>query len=371
MRERVIAFVRKLVSQGRQVFIVCPMLEEDEEEPSPLKAAADYAGHLAKDVFPDLRVSLVHGQMKGVEKERAMSAFAAGGSDILVATTVIEVGIDVPNAALMLVENAERFGLSQLHQLRGRVGRGAYKSYCVLFSDAPGEAIRERLSILCQTNDGFRIAEEDLRLRGPGDFLGVRQHGLPHLKLADLAGDTRLLQEAQQAATSLLQEDPALRKVRNRPLAKEIRRLFSDREGNVQLIKLEERIMTAYEEAAKLRADETVHYNCCQAVVAAFCRETGLDFDTALRLSAHFGAGMRHGSTCGAATGALMVLGLMGKEPALAGAFLKKFKEEHGALDCATLLANIKPPAGRNTAIKWCSTPSEPWKRCFRRKAGY
>ena len=161
-------------------------------------------------MFPDLRLSLVHGKLKDKEKDAVMTAFAAGEADILVSTTVIEVGVDVPNAAAIVVENAERFGLSQLHQLRGRVGRGSHQSYCILISDNRNEETRARLKVMTKTTDGFRIAEEDLRLRGPGDFFGVRQHGLPGLKIADLGCDTQLLREAQEAADALLERDPDL-----------------------------------------------------------------------------------------------------------------------------------------------------------------
>ena len=209
-RPRIYAFLRKLIAQGRQAYIVCPMVESGEEEGDDTKAVKEYAQQLQKEVFPDLRVAFVHGKMRPKEKEAVMAAFAAGETDILVSTTVIEVGVDVPNAAVMVVENAERFGLSQLHQLRGRVGRGKHQSYCVLLSDNRNEETRQRLKILTQTNDGFRLAEEDLRLRGPGDFFGVRQHGLPGLRVADLGCDAQLLQSAQRAAEALLREDPEL-----------------------------------------------------------------------------------------------------------------------------------------------------------------
>ena len=162
-----------------------------------------------------------------------MAAFAAGKIDVLVATTVIEVGVDVPNAALMVVENAERFGLSQLHQLRGRVGRGKHQSYCVLVSAHRGEESRARLKILAKTTDGFRIAEEDLKLRGPGDFFGRRQHGLPQLKLADLAGDMRLLKEAQTAAEQLLRENPGLEGERFAPLRERVQALFAQNQDSM------------------------------------------------------------------------------------------------------------------------------------------
>ena len=208
--ERIYGFIRRLVGEGRQAYIVCPMVEADDEQPDERKAVTEYADMLRAEVFPDLRVAFVHGRMKPKEKDSVMSAFAAGDTDILVSTTVIEVGVDVPNAAVMVIENAERFGLSQLHQLRGRVGRGAHLSYCVLISDNRSEETRARLRVMTQTGDGFKIAEEDLRLRGPGDFFGQRQHGLPGLKVADLGCDTLLLQEAQKAAEELLERDPEL-----------------------------------------------------------------------------------------------------------------------------------------------------------------
>ena len=157
-----------------------------------------------------------------------MAAFAAGETQVLVSTTVIEVGVDVPNAALMIIENAERFGLSQLHQLRGRVGRGRHQSYCVLLSDNKNPDTRERLKVMTKTTDGFKISEEDLKARGPGDFFGKRQHGLPQLRIADLAGDMRLLKEAQEAAENLLLDDPTLSKPENRRVLEQVRRLFAE-----------------------------------------------------------------------------------------------------------------------------------------------
>jgi ATP-dependent DNA helicase RecG len=207
---RLYNFIRKLVEEGRQAYIVCPMVEVNDELPDERKAVTEYAAMLQKDVFPDLRVAFVHGRMKPKEKETVMAAFAARETDILVSTTVIEVGVDVPNAAVMVIENAERFGLSQLHQLRGRVGRGKHQSYCILVSDNRNEETRERLKVMTKTADGFKIAEEDLRLRGPGDFFGVRQHGLPGLRIADIGCDAKLLREAQEAAEALLEQDPDL-----------------------------------------------------------------------------------------------------------------------------------------------------------------
>ena len=183
---------------------------------------------MLQQALPHLRVELVHGKMAAPRRQAAMAAFAAGEADVLVSTTVIEVGVDVPNAALMVVEEAGLFGLSQLHQLRGRVGRGPAKSYCVLVSAHRGEETRRRLKVLCATNDGFRIAEEDLKLRGPGDFFGARQHGLPQLQVADLAGDLRVLQEARQAVERVLEGDPGLQKRENRGILKRIRKLFRE-----------------------------------------------------------------------------------------------------------------------------------------------
>ena len=225
-RARLNGFIRRLTGEGRQVFVVCPMVEENDELPVKLKSAQEHAKELAS-VFPDLRVGCVHGRMKAKDKDAVMGAFAAGELDILVATTVIEVGVDVPNAALMIIENAERFGLSQLHQLRGRVGRGSYKSYCVMVSDAGGDEVRARLKIMTQTNDGFKISEEDLRLRGPGDFFGSRQHGLPEMHVADLGADANVLKKAQEEASRVLASDPALASAENAALKARIDRLFS------------------------------------------------------------------------------------------------------------------------------------------------
>ena len=202
-RSRINAFIRKQVTAGHQCFVVCPAVEENEE--LGLKAAETWAETLQKTVFPDLRVSLLHGQMKGGEKEEIMASFAAGGADVLVATTVIEVGVDVPNATLMVIEDADRFGLSQLHQLRGRVGRGSAKSYCILTTHNRNEDTCARLKAFCKTNDGFRIAEEDLKLRGPGDFFGSRQSGLPAFRVANLSLDLQTMKDAQQASVDWIQ----------------------------------------------------------------------------------------------------------------------------------------------------------------------
>ena len=224
-RARLNGFIRKLVDEGRQVFVVCPMVEENDELPQKLKSAEEHAEALQKE-FPDLRVACVHCKMKPKDKEAVMASMVAGETDILVATTVIEVGVDVPNAALIIVENAERFGLSQLHQLRGRVGRGQHKSWCILVSDNDGEENRARLGIMTKTNDGFKISEEDLRLRGPGDFFGSRQHGLPEMHVADLGADVNVLQKAQQEATLLLASDPALAAPEHTALRESVDRLL-------------------------------------------------------------------------------------------------------------------------------------------------
>ena len=233
-RQRMYGYVRKQVGEGRQVYIVCPAVEENggggwEEAPGmDLKAVTAYARELRERVFPDLRVGLVHGRLKAREKEDVMAAFHRGEVDVLVSTTVIEVGVDVPNASLMIIENAERFGLSQLHQLRGRVGRGKHQSWCILMTSSRSEAARERLRALCATNNGFQIAEEDLRLRGPGDFFGKRQHGLPQLKVADFAADMELLKEARAAAEELVGSDPELKQPAHRLLKKRVRQLFDE-----------------------------------------------------------------------------------------------------------------------------------------------
>jgi len=233
-RARMYGFVRKQAAEGRQVYIVCPSVEENgggdwaDGPAMDLKAVTAYARELREKVFPDLRVGFVHGKLKPKEKEDVMSAFAGGALDVLVSTTVIEVGVDVPNASLMIVENAERFGLSQLHQLRGRVGRGKHKSFCVLVTSSRSETAWARLRALCATNDGFQIAEEDLRLRGPGDFFGKRQHGLPQLKVADFAADMELLKEARAAAEELIAADPRLEQPAHRLLRQRVRELFEE-----------------------------------------------------------------------------------------------------------------------------------------------
>ena len=200
--------MQKEIDAGGQAYIVCPLVEEGEEA-GEKKAATAYIAQL-QNILPRLRIGLMHGRLKPAEKEAVMAQFAGGELDVLVSTTVIEVGVDVPRASLMIVENADFFGLSQLHQLRGRVGRGSRQSYCFLLHQAKNETALERLQTLCKTNDGFQIAETDLRLRGPGDFFGRRQSGLPGFAIADLASDMNVLEAARQSAQSLLQADPTL-----------------------------------------------------------------------------------------------------------------------------------------------------------------
>jgi len=213
MRERIEKFIIKIVNEGRQAYIVCPAIEEKEDgeiksyEMLELKKAEEYFKNVSEGVFRNIPVGIVHGKMKNADKEQAMKDFAENRTKILIATTVIEVGVDVPNAVLMVVENAERFGLAQLHQLRGRVGRGSYQSYCVLFNQSKSQVSSERMKVMSGTTDGFVIAKKDLEIRGPGEFFGTKQHGLPLLKIANLYQDTDILKEAQKAAGYILENE--------------------------------------------------------------------------------------------------------------------------------------------------------------------
>ena len=224
-RDAVYGFMRRQLDRGRQAYVVCPMIEETENE--ALKAATVFAHELQSRYFTGYRVALLHGKLSTREKDEVMEAFSAGKIQVLVATTVIEVGVNVPNANMIVVENAERFGLSQLHQLRGRVGRSSQKSYCVLLSRATSQTARARLEVMCHTNDGFEIAREDLRIRGPGEFFGERQSGVPGLRIAELGADMDLLSKAHEAALSLLEQDPLLQKVENAALRMQVDRLFT------------------------------------------------------------------------------------------------------------------------------------------------
>ncbi|MGI6334327.1 MAG: ATP-dependent DNA helicase RecG [Saccharofermentanales bacterium] len=226
-RPRIEGIMRRQVQAGRQVYVVCPMIEE--QAATDLKSAVSTYNRLAQQVFPDFRIGLLHGSLKADVKERVMQSFMQGEVQILVSTTVIEVGVDNPNANLMLIENAERFGLAQLHQLRGRIGRGTHQSLCILLSDSQDEKARERLRILCRSEDGFEIAEKDLELRGPGEFFGTRQHGLPPLKLANLYRDRQLLADVQVSLAELAKRDPLLESPENQP----IRRALDTRYGQL------------------------------------------------------------------------------------------------------------------------------------------
>lgn len=222
---RIYNYIKKFIAEGRQAYIVCPLV--DENEALGIKSASEYFEELSENQFKNYTVGLLHGKMKPKDKENVMRRFAAGEIQLLISTTVIEVGIDVPNAALMVIENAERFGLSQLHQLRGRIGRGEYSSACILISDVKSGDTKRRLDVIKNNTDGFKIADEDLKLRGPGDFLGSRQHGLPDMKIADIFADRETLHLAGKEAEELIKRDPALHDPENAGLRAEIAALFS------------------------------------------------------------------------------------------------------------------------------------------------
>lgn len=223
LRSRAFGFVRQRLDEGRQAYVICPMIEETENE---LFAVKTYAENAAKGDLKGYTTALLHGKMSAAEKESTMKSFRNGEIDVLICTTVVEVGVDVPNAAVMVIENAERFGLSQLHQLRGRVGRGQYESTCILITDNTSEDCVKRMKIMSSTADGFKISEEDLKMRGPGDFFGSAQHGLPPLKIADIACNMDLMKKAQICAKELLSDDPMLSRNENKPLKMDVMRLF-------------------------------------------------------------------------------------------------------------------------------------------------
>ncbi|MCI9063767.1 MAG: ATP-dependent DNA helicase RecG [Clostridia bacterium] len=225
--ERMNGFVRKQVDEGRQAYIVCPLVEESEE--SDLQSVTALYEKYKTEVFSGYRVEYLHGKMKAKEKDDIMARFKAGEIDILISTTVIEVGVDVPNASIMVVQNAERFGLAQLHQLRGRVGRGEYKSYCILKYEGKGKTTKERMKVMCQTNDGFVISEKDLELRGSGDFFGTAQHGIPELKIANLFEDMKELKVVQEVAYNIINDDPNLEQEKNIRLKKLVENKFTNR----------------------------------------------------------------------------------------------------------------------------------------------
>ena len=228
--KRIYTFIKKQIAAGNQAYIVCPLVEEGEN--TDMISAEKYAEELANGDFKGINIGLLHGKMKPAQKENVMRAFADGDIKLLVATTVIEVGVDVPAATVMVIENAERFGLSQLHQLRGRVGRGKAQSYCILVSDSKSDTAMQRLKTMKKYSDGFKIADEDLKLRGPGDFFGNRQHGLPDLKIADMLEDMETLKKCRQCADRILAEDFNLDLPKYKALANRISDLFRNSVSN-------------------------------------------------------------------------------------------------------------------------------------------
>lgn len=228
MEERVNNFIRKQITEGRQAYIVCPLVEENEDMEG-LRSVIELAERYQKETFSEYKVAYLHGKMKPKEKDEIMERFKNGEIQILIATTVIEVGVNVPNASIMVVENAERFGLAQLHQLRGRVGRGEYQSYCILKYEGNSETIRQRMKVMCDTNDGFIISEKDLELRGSGDFFGTEQHGLPEFKIANLFEDIVVLKKVQKLALKIMEDDPLLEKEKNAKLNDLVKEKFSSR----------------------------------------------------------------------------------------------------------------------------------------------
>ena len=227
MTDRVNNFIRKQIQEGRQAYIVCPLVEENEE--MDLKSVEKLFETYSKEIFPEYRVEYIHGKMRPKDKDSIMERFKNKEIDILISTTVIEVGVDVPNSNIMVIENAERFGLAQLHQLRGRVGRGEYQSYCILKFEGKSENVRKRMKVMCETNDGFVISEKDLELRGAGDFFGTMQHGLPEFKIANLFEDIETLRMVQSVAMKILSEDPKLEKDENKLLKELIKEKFIKR----------------------------------------------------------------------------------------------------------------------------------------------
>ena len=216
MEERVNNFIKKQIDEGRQAYIVCPLVEENEE--SDLKSVEKLYEKSKTETFSEYKVEYIHGKMKAKDKDIIMEKFKKKEIDILISTTVIEVGVDVPNSNIMVIEDAQRFGLAQLHQLRGRVGRGEYKSYCILKYEGKSETIRKRMKVMCDTNDGFIISEKDLELRGAGDFFGTMQHGIPEFKIANLFEDMKTLKIVQNLAMKIISDDPKLEKEENKLL---------------------------------------------------------------------------------------------------------------------------------------------------------
>ncbi len=227
MTDRINAFVKKNIDEGRQIYIVCPFVEENEE--MDIKAVETLSKKYKEEIFKDYKVEMLHGKMKAKDKERIMQEFKNNEINVLISTTVIEVGVDVPNANIMIIENAERFGLAQLHQLRGRVGRGEYQSYCILKYNGNSSIIRQRMQTMTDTDDGFKIAEKDLELRGSGEFFGTKQHGLPEFKVANLFEDIPVLKQVQELAIKIEQTDSKLEKKENKELKELVQRLMKER----------------------------------------------------------------------------------------------------------------------------------------------
>ena len=226
-REAMYGFIKKNITQGRQVYIIYPLVEESEK--IDLKAVTQVFNRMQGEVFREFRLGLIHGRLSREEKENVMRSFKKHEYDVLLSTTIIEVGIDIPNATVMVIEHADRFGLAQLHQLRGRVGRGVDQSYCILVSDARSEGAKERLEAMVKTTDGFQLAEKDLVIRGPGEFFGTRQHGMPDLRIGDIVEDIRVLEQARQEAVCILKHDPELNHQEHQGLKREMEMKFKTR----------------------------------------------------------------------------------------------------------------------------------------------
>jgi ATP-dependent DNA helicase RecG len=227
MTDRVNSFIKKQIDEGRQAYVVCPLVEENEE--MDLKSVEELYKKYSREIFSQYKVEYIHGKMRPKDKDLIMERFKNKEIDILISTTVIEVGVDVPNSNIMVIENAERFGLAALHQLRGRVGRGEYQSYCILKFEGKSENVRKRMKVMCETNDGFVISEKDLELRGAGDFFGTMQHGLPEFKIANLFEDIEILKMVQGVAIKILNDDPKLEKEENKLLKELIKEKFMKR----------------------------------------------------------------------------------------------------------------------------------------------
>ena len=230
---RLYDFIKKNANEKRQSYIICPMIDENEK--LELKSVLSYTEQLKNEIFKNYSVECIHGKMKNVEKQNIMNKFYNGEIDILISTTVIEVGINVPNATIMIIENAERFGISQLHQLRGRVGRGSEKSYCILVSDSKNNQSKQRLNTMVKYSDGFILSEKDLEIRGTGDFFGTRQHGIPDMKIANLYKDIEILKEVQKSSIKLFKDDPMLIKENNKLLKEKIEQFFNILDNTVSL----------------------------------------------------------------------------------------------------------------------------------------